>query len=272
MTRNILSHTPFIELFFICLSCVFVFVGAFVESIPLGISDSCGLHVNYWSPTESLKPLNYDMLFGDGGSIENLPLISFLQRKVKKMILFLNCDVPLQPTELWNVSSDSRKYGQVGDALPAYFGVFIEKDSTVLDRSYDYGKNAVFPEKDYVPLIIALQKAQKEGNGIIATVDLTTIENEYWGISKGFTSQITFIYLGRLSNWESKLNLEMKKMIIPPWGSNLADDIKTGPFLGFPHYTTLAGGINTERANLLANMVGWSILENSKLFNDLFIE
>ena len=212
------------------------------------------------------------MLFGDGGSIENLPLISFLQRKVKKMILFLNCDVPLQPTELWNVSSDSRKYGQVGDALPAYFGIFIEKDSTVLDRSYDYGKNAVFPEKDYVPLIIALQKAQKEGNGIIATVNLTTIENEYWGISKGFQVQITFIYLGRLSNWESKLNMEMKKLIIPPWGSNLADDIKTGPFLGFPHYTTLAGGINTERANLLANMVGWSILENSKVFNDLFIE
>jgi hypothetical protein len=29
------------------------------------------------------------------------------------------------------------------------------------------------------------------------------------------------------------------------------------------------GGMNYERSNLLANMVGWSILENKRLFQDL---
>ena len=249
--------------------CFFLYLGAFVESIPLGISDSFGMHVNYWSPTNYNTPTNYDMLFGDGGTIENIPLISFLQRKVQNSILFLNYADPLQPSEVWNVTHDTRKYGQVSDALPSYFGIFIDKDSSILERCYDYSKNQVFDEKDYPKVILALQAAQKKGNGLIASLNLTTVKNDFWGIPEGFTSKITFVYLARLSSWEEKLSPEMQKLVTPPDGSNLADDIKTGPFEGFPHYTTLAGGINAERANLLGNMVGWSVLENEELFRSL---
>ena len=245
-------------------------LGAFAESIPLGVSESFGMHFNYWSPTHHVQPTNYDMLLADGGTLENIPLISFLQRKVKNIILFLNYDDPLQTTDEWDVETNSRKYGQISDAVPAYFGIFIEKDSVVFERSYDYSKNQVFAESDYAPVVKALQKAQQEGNGIITTMNLTTIKNENWGIPDGFTSQITFVYLGRLLSWENKLPEEIRVLVQPSsGGGDLGSDVESGPFSGFPHYTTLAGGINAERANLLSNMVGWSVLENRKLFISL---
>ena len=226
--------------------------------------------MNYWSPTTYLKPHNYDMLFADGGSIENVPLLSFLQRKTKKIILFLNLADPLQTSTKWNVTKDYLREKQISDAIPAYFGIFIKQDSETLRRSYDYSKNHVFNKENYFQLILLLQKAQKEGKGLIATMNLTTIKNDYWGIPQGFRAQVTFVYLGRLSQWEEKLSPEMKKLIVPTgFNSDLGNDIKCGPFANFPHYTTLAGGINYERANLLGNMVGWSILENKELFQSI---
>ena len=226
--------------------------------------------MNYWSPTTYIKPHNYDMLFADGGSIENIPLMSFLQRKIKKIILFLNLQDPLQTKDKWNVTKDYLKEKQISDAIPAYFGIFIKQDSEILTRSYDYRKNHIFKKEDYFKLVILLQNAQKEGKGLIATLNLTTIENIYWGIPHGFRAQITFVYLGRLSSWESKLSNEMKNLIVPSGlNCDLSNDIKFGPYANFPHYTTLGGGINSERANLLGNMVGWSILENKELFQSI---
>ena len=211
------------------------------------------------------------MLYADGGSIENIPLLSFLQRKVENIILFLNFDDPLQSSFKWNVTESPTKEKQISDEIPAYFGITIKKQSTLLKRSYDYSKNHIFSQEEYPRLILALQNAQQTGNGLIATLNLTTIKNEYWGIPQGFRAQVTFVYLGRLSQWENKLPSEIRKLVVPPGagGSDLGVDIKSGLFEGFPHYTTLGGGINTERANLLSDMAGWSVLENRELFLSL---
>ena len=212
----------------------YYYLGAFAESIPLGVSDSCGLHMNYWSPTNHIKPFNYDMLFADGGSIENLPLISFLQRKVKNIILFLNFQDALQTNKNWNVTKDFFKEKQISDEIPAYFGIIIKQNSDTMRRSYDYNKNHIFDKKDYFELILSLQNAQQTGNGIISTLNLTTIKNNYWGIPEGFKTKITFVYLGRLSQWENKLSDNMKKLSVPTGVKfeDLGSDIQEGPFSG----------------------------------------
>jgi hypothetical protein len=77
------------------------------------------------------------------------------------------------------------------------------------------------------------------------------------------------VYLGRLSNWENKLSDEMRNLVIPSGSEdNLGENIKYGPFHNFPHYNTFLP-LNYKRTNLLANMAGWSILENKELFKDL---
>jgi len=48
----------------------------------------------------------------------------------------------------------------------------------------------VFSTEDFVRVIQALQAAQAAGKGIIATLELTTIENVWWGIPAGRTAQV----------------------------------------------------------------------------------
>ena len=89
---------------------------------------------------------------------------------------------------------------QIDRAVQSYFGVFPSEGSKIYERSYMVDKNQVFSTDDYSKVILALQTAQSDGNGIIANFNLTTVENEWWGIPSGFEVDITFVYLGRLGN------------------------------------------------------------------------
>jgi hypothetical protein len=264
--RNIPEPERILDLQFVAGAATFA-PGSLAGSVPL-VGNSFKDKMSYWSPAYQKKTETYDMLCADGGVIDNIGLMSYLQRRVKKIILFMNYEVPLQDFENWNVSTDLLKENQISDAVPSFFGI-IEEAGEIFERAYDYHKNYVFNRNDYSRVVIALQHAQQQGNGIIATLNLTTIRNDHWGISEGFTAQITFVYLGRISNWENKLSDDMRKLVIP-YGleNNLGENIKYGPFSNFPHYNTFKPQ-NYKRTNLLANMIGWSILENKRLFQEI---
>ncbi len=57
--------------------------GALVETLPGNLSELLGLHLDYWSPVDARPRAAADTLFCDGGSYENILLISFLQRRVR---------------------------------------------------------------------------------------------------------------------------------------------------------------------------------------------
>jgi len=58
--------------------------GSLFESIRVhNLSVKLGFQMDYWSPAQAI-PQGKSSLFADGGSFENVPLISFLQRRVKK--------------------------------------------------------------------------------------------------------------------------------------------------------------------------------------------
>lgn len=80
--------------------------GAFLESLPGNLSDVFGFPMDYYSPSDPL-PTERTWLFSDGGSFENIPLISFLQRRVEKIVLFFNSVTPLSPTGKWDAARDA---------------------------------------------------------------------------------------------------------------------------------------------------------------------
>jgi hypothetical protein len=239
--------------------------GTVFESLTKNVSEILSMSTDYWSPTEKI-PRSESFMFGDGGSTENILLISLLQRKVKKVVLFFTSQTPLQPSSKWNVDEDAFSNSQITDAFSCFFGA-LQENSDVYKRAFYYTTTQVFATSEYSRVIKGLQAAQSEGNGIIASFNLTTIENKRWGIPAGFEVEVTFVYMGRLAQWEQKLPKEMQDLVIP---SENADDLSVtvsdGPFKSFPHYTTKGGDINFEQANLLADMTGWSVLQHAELF------
>lgn len=249
--------------------------GAFFESshIPT-VADKAGMHVSYWSPTEHLKPTATDMLIADGGCYTDTPIMSYLQRKVTSIVLFMNHKDPLQPCSpdycAWNVSDPSVPPSdeQIDDSIQSYFGVFDPPSNRVYERSFMVRKNHVFPTERYADVITALQAGQAAGTGAIATVKLTTVANEWWGIEAGFETEVTFVYLSRLGAWEAALSPEMQAMVVPTDGNpaDYSNTIDKGEFRHFPHYTTSGGLLSAQQTNLLADMTGWSVLQNKALF------
>jgi hypothetical protein len=62
----------------------------------------------------------------------------------------------------------------------------------------------------------------------------------------------------------------MYKLAVPSENAqDLSVDVDAGPFKNFPHYLTKGGGINAEKANLLADLTGWSVLQNEALFRHM---
>lgn len=87
-------------------------IGLFMDSLPAGVTDDWSLRMRYWSPVDA-RPQGRDTLFADGGCFENIPVSSFLQRRVEKMVLFFNSHAPLQPTSSWDAYNDEYTGEQV---------------------------------------------------------------------------------------------------------------------------------------------------------------
>ena len=99
---------------------------------------------------------------------------------------------------------------------------------------------------------------------------MVTIANSWWGIDAGINISLTIAYLGRLKKWEELLTPEMQKLLIPEEDADdLSVDVEKGIFRDFPHYATSGAMINYERANVLADLTGWSVLQNRELFEKI---
>lgn len=164
--------------------------GAFMDSLPLGIPDNTSLHFNYWSPSDA-EPETEDTFFADGGVYENLLVSSMLQRRVEKLVLFYNVHTTLKPAEDWDVRTEPPSKSQVARDLAAFFGVIPEDYDEWQKRGFDLSHNQFWSTDDWPVVITALQAAQAEGNGVIATLNLTTVENKFWGIPSGVVTQVS---------------------------------------------------------------------------------
>lgn len=246
--------------------------GALFTSLPKPLADKLGMTMDYWSPSatsSSTTGSSTPSYFCDGGSYENMPLINFLQRKVRKVVLFYTSFRALMPSDQWDPYTQPFSADKLTDDLAALFGVLDPAQSKFYSRNFEVERNQVFAQDDFAPVVAALQAAQQEGRGIVASFELNTVANEWWGIPAGQAVSLTVAYLGRLSVWESRLGPEMKTLLVPhdeESRQDLSKDIQHGPFRNFPHYNTAGGEINHERANVLADLTGWTVQQHKDLF------
>lgn len=242
--------------------------GSLVESINIEKIYDLGMHFDYWSPVSS-SPSAEDTLFADGGSFQNMYIGGLLQRGVKKIALFDLNSKGMQPSSKYNPSTDPYTGVEFPFDIANLFGIYAEDDPNWKKNSFENRNNQFFSSDLYPSVVQNLQKAQEEGKGIFYKTKLTTIENTWWGVPAGIEVEVLFAILGRLSKWESSLPENMKSYFIP---SENADDlsvtVSSGPFRHFPHYPTIGGTVDHQKANALADLTGWSILQNKELFNE----
>jgi hypothetical protein len=149
--------------------------------------------------------------------------------------------VTLQPASVWNpadilTNSSSLSETYIDFDVPAVFG-YIASDITPFEQpSYDLSNAQLFAKEDWVPLAEALQAAQQVGNGIVATFTHTTVANAFYNIEAGQKVTVTWVYTGRVRNWEKQLSKEMQALVVPQDDpENLGNLIQTGPFKKFPN-------------------------------------
>jgi len=93
------------------------------------------------------------------------------------------------------------------------------------------------------------------GNGIVVTMEMTTIKNKRLGIEEGITATVTWVYLDKPENWENKL-------------TNYAKALSKKS--NFPHYGTTRLTYNLQEVNLLSSLTAWTIKANLKQFPSIF--
>lgn len=227
-----------------------------------------GSRVNYWSPVLE-TPSNKNFFVGDGGSLENVQLIGMLKRRVKNIVLVISSEYPLRSQKQWNPFSRKPNFDDIDFTIPGFFGIDTKSPFQI---GYDSGKNQVFNKADFPRVVVQMQEALDLGNGIVVTTELVTVANDYWGIPAGIKSNITWVMLSRAFNWENKLPKEVRNLVIPKY---YPDDPSITPshgeFANFPHFSTLTQvQLGSRQSNLLSNLVGWVIKENSGIFRDIF--
>lgn len=220
----------------------------------------------YWAPAAP-NPLDQltTMAAGDGGGNSNTDLVSLLQRNVSSIIAFVNTNTPLQNSTNWNPATDNLTT-QIDFTVPAWFGQIAQNLSEISIDSFDLVNSQVFEPDEWLPFVTALQTALEVGNGCVVQQTHTTVANPKFGIQAGQKVKVLWIYLARATNWEAQLSPEMQELVLPDDPSNQANSIDHGPYKDFPWYMTALDDIAYHRANLLADLCGWVVLQNQHLF------
>jgi hypothetical protein len=134
--------------------------------------------ISYWSPIsssvsqENNKIYNNnakEFLVADGGGLQIDNLISLVQRKVDKIILFCSSSVTLSPSSEWDPFDESTTLSQnnIDFDIPSFFGVIPTDLSDEELRTYDLSKSQIFSSSEWPSLAASLQKAQSAGKVVV---------------------------------------------------------------------------------------------------------
>jgi hypothetical protein len=243
------------------------FPGGYIAGIGRVTADMFALKTAYFSPADKASPpQEQEFLLGDGGNVENPHLIGMLQRRMKKVVMFCNWELPLAPVTRWNPSTAAPSVTDLDDDIPAFFGIIATGD-TNKTRGYYLEKNTVFRAADFPPVAVALQRAQLGGKGAVVTTPLVTVANEWYGIPDGLEVNVTWVYLSRTFAWEQQLPADIRSRVVPSKNPEDPSSLMTsGEFKGFPHYSTDDLSLTASKANLLASLTAWTVHANADQF------
>ncbi|MEM6722008.1 MAG: hypothetical protein AAF611_21955 [Bacteroidota bacterium] len=241
--------------------------GAIVSSnllLQLSSDILLGYSLDHLIPEEEYWPISRNGViqkaekyrFTDGGNLENYGLITLLQRDLKKIVVFINTNVPIT-VDLMPSATCPPLPSQIDSDLYPLFG-------------YPTGNqihNQVFSKDDFITVYKGLSDAKKAGKTVMVKTNLTTVYNKWWGIPAGQNVEILWVYNETVPEWQNKLQAPVLNEICQ--GPN-------GKFPDFPLYKLigengLLKGISftTAQVNLLYQLSAWNVYSNKEVFDFL---
>ena len=215
----------------------------------------------YWQVPriDSLLPQGEKYIFGDGGNLENLGVITLIQRNVNKLVVFINSDKKLNAA-YDTIKNPTPTAKDVSSDILTLFGV-----ST--NGSKDIKNNHIFPESDLNDLMAQFVKAKKAGRSIIANTTHSTMENDWWGIPKDRVVDIVWVYNDNATDYLNQLEREIRDQI------KYANGLPS--FKDFPNYKTIGEDalrlvqLSPKQINLLYQFSAWNVYSNPGKFEIL---
>ena len=88
-----------------------------------------------------------------------------------------------------------------------------------------------------------------------------TVANAFLGVPAGVEVLVTWNYLSMATTWVAQLPSSIQ--------ADLAEG-DSGPYKGFPHYSTSDISLTASQVNLLANMATWVVEHNQEAYTEVF--
>ena len=194
--------------------------------------------LRHWPVAGGGKPLTAERKFGDGGYVDNYGLIPLLKRKVRRIIVLVNTEVPLlSQASAWQklhgrepTSADLFQdllNGRSGDTfLHTLFGVKTPTGPGSLASPSDFlqpgrvlgrEQGQVLQAGGHAPLMRALWSTHAQGGPVAHLQEHVTVANELFGIEAGHRCKILWIYNERSQRWFERLPADTRQMIDVQW-------------------------------------------------------
>ena len=231
----------------------------------------------YWYPTfeHSGKIVNRQFDLIDGGPLDYLGIMPLLGRGVKKLIVFVNTDIPLAV----RVGEESLVVG-MEKAIPALFGVL--PDEMAAKGSYQsmrsgcgdfclMSNNQVFPETAYPGLVRGLLAAWHSGGPVVyLQKGLRVLPNSFYGISGQDGVDILWVYNELPGRWRKALSEELQATLLHDnrFACNAEHCLNSGS--RFPHFSAMFEvNLGPAQVNLLFQKAAWEVMKSHRLLDKL---
>lgn len=198
---------------------------------------------------------------GDAGFIEDTGLLPMLQRRAKRVALFLfsgpgqqingtdycDLDVRIQAGAFDPKAFDPR--GKIADSLYTMFGYPYD------DGTWHKSHNTVFEQSEMFSVACKLQELKNRGKPLVYRRTHQVKANSYWGIVP-YLVDVVYVYNDRVPEFEQLLPKDTQR--------SLQSDMK-----GYP--TDLPAGLflKPRIIKLMAAQSEYAIMQNQRMFQDL---
>ena len=189
------------------------------------------------------------MALGDGGDLENFGLFHLLQRGLTTLVVFDASEDPLATRAEWDPFKEPPTAKLIDLYVPALFGIDVDTDVECNTRN-----NHVFEVEGLARLVDGLQRAAATGNGCVASVNVTTVRNDLFGVEAGRVVDLTMVYLDKPANFIAALPQETR------------DAINADTFGSFPNWGTITHlDLSPDQVALAAQLGSWYVANNKDL-------
>jgi hypothetical protein len=228
---------------------------------------------DYWSPTLE-NPNVTSITFSDGGYVQNIPLIPFLQRGVEKIVIVAISSVKFDYSLIQGANWRETKRipsGCIDWSLPSFFGVYPDNSDKLNDPTMLH----VFETEEFGDLLDGFHAADLLGKGIFYRKKFTTVENLEFGIEAGRKVDVTFYFNGVCHVWKDSLPADVAAKVLDVHPATVAcgmfrNKIAPSEYENFPHYHVTDFSYSFGESNLLANLTGWAVKQHEELLKDVF--